>query len=71
MGTDPRTSATDAEGRCHDQGLLGLSSAPQGGLEIIDVTDPAKPAPFRRGGNASGAYAASTGSSSASSFFFG
>jgi hypothetical protein len=36
--------ATDATGRCHDQGPeLGLSGAPQGGLEIIDVTDPAKP----------------------------
>jgi hypothetical protein len=35
--------ATDAEGRCHDQGLLGLSSAPQGGLEIVDVTNPADP----------------------------
>jgi hypothetical protein len=36
--------ATDASGRCHDQGgALGLSGAPRGGLEIIDVTDPAKP----------------------------
>ena len=35
--------ATDGPGRCHDQGTLGLASAPQGGLEIIDVTDPAKP----------------------------
>ncbi|HEX8648998.1 MAG TPA: hypothetical protein VF715_19050 [Thermoleophilaceae bacterium] len=36
--------ATDASGRCHDQGgSLGLSGAPRGGLEIIDVTDPAKP----------------------------
>jgi hypothetical protein len=35
--------ATDAEGRCHDQGTLGLQNAPQGGLEIIDVTDPANP----------------------------
>ena len=34
--------ATDAAGRCHDQGVLG-QSAPQGGLEIIDITDPAKP----------------------------
>ena len=31
--------ATDAPGRCHDQGTLGISGAPQGGLEIIDVTD--------------------------------
>jgi hypothetical protein len=30
--------ATDAPGRCHDQGTLGLPGAPQGGLEIIDVT---------------------------------
>jgi hypothetical protein len=36
--------ATDAQGRCHDQGTaLGASGAPQGGLEIVDVTDPANP----------------------------
>ena len=37
--------ATDATGRCHDQGPLGVSQAgaPPGGLEIIDVTDPTKP----------------------------
>ena len=36
--------ATDAAGRCHDQGgSLSLSGAPRGGLEIIDVTEPAKP----------------------------
>ena len=35
--------ATDAPGRCHDQGVLGLVAAPQGGLEIIDVTNPANP----------------------------
>ena len=36
--------ATDAQGRCHDQGpLAGFSQAPQGGLEIIDVTDPENP----------------------------
>ena len=35
--------ATDAPGRCHDQGVLGIEQAPQGGLEIIDVTDPTKP----------------------------
>jgi hypothetical protein len=35
--------ASDAEGRCHDQGLLGLDGAPQGGLEIVDVTDVANP----------------------------
>ena len=34
--------ATDAGGRCHDQGTLG-QSAPQGGLEIVDITDPAAP----------------------------
>ena len=36
--------ATDADGRCHDQGTtLGLAQAPQGGLEIVDVSDPSKP----------------------------
>jgi RTX calcium-binding nonapeptide repeat (4 copies) len=35
--------ATDNPGRCHDQGVLGLINAPQGGLEIIDVTDPSDP----------------------------
>ena len=35
--------ATDAPGRCHDQGTLGLSGAPQGGLEIVDVTNPGAP----------------------------
>ena len=35
--------ATDAPGRCHDQGELGLANAPQGGLEIVDVTNPATP----------------------------
>ena len=38
--------ATDASGRCHDEGNLGLAPlgpVPQGGLEIIDVTDPANP----------------------------
>ena len=34
---------TDATGRCHDQGAIGVAQAPQGGLEIIDVTDPAAP----------------------------
>ena len=33
---------TDAPGRCHDQGELGVG-APQGGLEIVDVTDPTAP----------------------------
>lgn len=31
--------ATDAAGRCHDQGAAGIADAPQGGLEIVDVTD--------------------------------
>ena len=35
--------ATDARGRCHDQGTLGLRSAPLGGLEIVDITDISKP----------------------------
>ena len=40
--------ASDAPTRCHDQGTtgldaLGLAGAPLGGLEIIDVTDPAAP----------------------------
>ena len=35
--------ASDADGRCHDGGLYGLSGAPQGGLEIVDVTDPSAP----------------------------
>ena len=34
--------ASDAPGRCHDNGTLGVG-APRGGLEIIDVTDPADP----------------------------
>ncbi len=35
--------ASDAAGRCHDQGVLGIQSAPRGGLELIDVTDVANP----------------------------
>jgi hypothetical protein len=35
--------ATDANGRCHDQGFLGLNDVPQGGLEIVDITDVAAP----------------------------
>ena len=32
--------ATDNPGRCHDNGaLFGFSGAPQGGLELIDITD--------------------------------
>ena len=34
--------SSDAGGRCHDQGVLG-QQAPRGGLELIDVTDPAQP----------------------------
>jgi hypothetical protein len=30
--------ATDASGRCHDQGDLGLVAVPRGGLELVDVT---------------------------------
>ena len=30
--------ASDAQGRCHDQGAGGASGAPQGGLEIVDIT---------------------------------
>jgi Ca2+-binding RTX toxin-like protein len=35
--------ATDAPGRCHDNGTLGILGVPRGGLEIIDVTDVANP----------------------------
>jgi hypothetical protein len=35
--------SSDNPGRCHDQGVLGLVNVPQGGLEIIDVTNPANP----------------------------
>lgn len=31
--------ATDANGRCHDQGTAGLANAPRGGLEIVDITN--------------------------------
>jgi hypothetical protein len=34
--------ATDASGRCHDNGNFG-AGAPNGGLEYIDVTDPKAP----------------------------
>lgn len=34
--------ATDAPGRCHDQGDI-LASAPRGGLELIDITDVGSP----------------------------
>ncbi len=42
--TDTRLllDATDAAGRCHDQGAVA-SGAPRGGLEIIDVTDVTQP----------------------------
>ncbi|MBA2359265.1 MAG: hypothetical protein H0V84_12665 [Actinobacteria bacterium] len=36
--------ATDNEGRCHDSRLFGLDPTdPQGGLEIIDITDVTRP----------------------------
>jgi hypothetical protein len=36
--------ATDAPGRCHDNGgAFGFANAPQGGLELIDVTNVALP----------------------------
>ena len=35
--------ASDAPGRCHDGGVLGVADVPQGGLEIVDVTDPENP----------------------------
>jgi hypothetical protein len=35
--------ATDQRGRCHDQGILGLSGAPLGGLEIVDISDVTNP----------------------------
>ena len=35
--------ASDANGRCHDNGDFGLSGSAQGGLEIIDITNPAAP----------------------------
>jgi hypothetical protein len=41
--TEVLVDATDANGRCHDQGTLGLLDTTQGGLEIIDVTQPANP----------------------------
>ena len=31
--------ATDAGGRCHDQGTAGTTGNPRGGLELIDVTN--------------------------------
>ncbi len=35
--------ATDANGRCHDQGVAGLSGAPRGGLELVDITNVVNP----------------------------
>ena len=35
--------ATDATGRCHDNGVFGASGAPRGGLELIDITNVADP----------------------------
>lgn len=36
--------STDANGRCHDNGTLGLQGAPDGGIEIVDITDVTSPA---------------------------
>ena len=43
--SDPQLliDATDAGGRCHDQGTAGTSGNPRGGLEIIDITYLADP----------------------------
>jgi hypothetical protein len=35
--------AKDASGRCHDQGVAGVSGAPRGGLELVDVTNVVDP----------------------------
>jgi putative cell wall-binding protein len=35
--------ASDARGRCHDNGATGSLDAPRGGLEIIDITDVENP----------------------------
>src|SRR3712207_9368840 len=35
--------ATDASGRCHDNGNFGVSAAPNGGLDLIDITNLAAP----------------------------
>ncbi len=35
--------ATDASGRCHDQGTAGVSGAPRGGLELVDITNVVDP----------------------------
>ena len=35
--------ASDANGRCHDGGTFGLVDTAQGGLEIIDISNPAAP----------------------------
>jgi len=45
---DPREAqllvdATDAPGRCHDMGALGVQGTKQGGLEIIDIEKPGEP----------------------------
>ena len=34
--------ASDADGRCHDNGLVN-GAVPQGGLEIVDIEDPLQP----------------------------
>jgi hypothetical protein len=44
VDTQLLVDATDAPGRCHDQGNAGgLAGAPQGGLELVDVTNIADP----------------------------
>ncbi|HEX8084131.1 MAG TPA: hypothetical protein VF529_07545 [Solirubrobacteraceae bacterium] len=35
--------STDGTGRCHDNGTFGAQGAPNGGLELIDITDVANP----------------------------
>lgn len=35
--------STDANDRCHDNGTAGLQGAPDGGFELIDITDVANP----------------------------
>jgi hypothetical protein len=35
--------ATDQRGRCHDSSEFGFETQPRGGLELVDVTDIAKP----------------------------
>jgi hypothetical protein len=37
--TELLVDASDNPGRCHDQGIAGVVNPPQGGLELIDVTN--------------------------------